>query len=508
MPYSHKLDSPSPSFFLHFKSCPLLYYSTSTIYMQVKIFLYFNFVLGYKDIDAQRKGCILIIWLVDAHSNSFPMRSSSSDASSSGASSCESSATASLIRRIQMRAKLHSASCIRASAIHICTPAHDTPICRLRRSLIINMVGILNRSRLKIHFGESMELRYVLQCFGIDTDNLPISWTGTIKNGYVKQWVWIRKYIEDNVSNTTATTTTAATTTTSIGSSIIECPQLNDIIFKKGTSASSHPGNVMFKSMIQLKYEQCTKIPTKSLIKEIIQKIHEKKLRILFWNEDNQWWSLFDDEKQIYKKIEYIVRDFRFSSKRSQTINRRTTPGTATATTATTTIITTKGGQKQQASSNIPTAVTSTLISSSTPSSSPSILPRMSSASASASATARSRPPPTQPTSLHSDTSIFLQDGGNSNQHQQRKRFKSDDGCNNIKFFNYNNNSNNNNNNSNNNTYINMTVPTPSASASASSATASIEPEPKPSSSSPSSSSSSVDNAVESSFFGLKYFPF
>jgi hypothetical protein len=420
----------------------------------------------------------LIIWFVDAHSNSFPLKSSTTSGASSSSTS---SATASLIRTIQMRAKLHPASSTRPGAIHICTP--DTPICRLRRSLIINMFGNSNRSRIKIHLGESMELRYVLQCFGIDTDNIPISWTGTIKNGYAKQWVWIRKYIEDNdnnnntntATNSTSNSTTSTTTTSSssIGSSIIECPQLNDIIFKKGTSASSHPGNVMFKSMIQLKYEQCTNIPTKSFIKEIIQEIEDQKLRILFWNEDNQWWSSFHDEKQIYKKIEYIVRDFRFSSKKSQTINRRTATttttvtGTATSTststsTSTATATATKGGKQQkQTSSKIPAAATF----SSTPSTpSTSILPRI---SPSSTATPRSR------------SRLVSQDGGtNSNNQyndQQRKRFKSDDGYNNINFFN-----------------------------NSSAFAMEFEMEPMPLS----SSSPSFNNAVESSCFGSKYYSF
>ena len=224
----------------------------------------------------------------------------------------------------------------------------------LSRNLSLSPINICTPYFVLIHpfsplhvmmvLGEPMELRYILQGFGIDTNNFPISWTGTIKSNYQKQWIWTRKYIEDNNYNC------SGTCVSNNGSAIVECPELKDIIFKKGAAANAHPGNVIFRSMIQMKYEQCPRIPTKSFIKEIIQEIRDQRLRMLIWNDDHSWWSLLEDEKQIYKKLEYIVRDFRFSSKKSQTINRgMTQQADATSPAAVTARITkTKHKKKRQ----------------------------------------------------------------------------------------------------------------------------------------------------------------
>merc|ERR1711865_2496 len=52
------------------------------------------------------------------------------------------------------------------------------------------------KSRYKSHFGESIELRYQLQGYGIPVDLLPLTFTGVVKTTYHSQCVKFRKKLE------------------------------------------------------------------------------------------------------------------------------------------------------------------------------------------------------------------------------------------------------------------------------------------------------------------------
>ena len=121
--------------------CFILTYTKSIFYteyyVQMKMCMYVNFVISYKDAEAQRKGVTLIIWIIDEEKNTHTEPS-------------DTDPTTLLLQRIHLRSKMHACSMTRASAIHMCTP--DTPMCRLRRSLMTNGFGSM-RSRIKLHCG-------------------------------------------------------------------------------------------------------------------------------------------------------------------------------------------------------------------------------------------------------------------------------------------------------------------------------------------------------------------
>ena len=324
-------------------------------------------------------------------------------------------------------------ACIRASAIHICTP--DTTLYRFRRSLLTMRVGMnhrLNRSRIRYHIGEVVELCYKLMGYGIAVDTLPITWTGTIKLSYFKQWLRIRKLIEavqeqasqahelqlrqaqqaqqvHDLLHQQQTSPASAqvygllqqhqqqqhqqqqqqqqtrtqqllhhqasleassskpsavggaapqfssaspiiSASTSLSKVIVECPKLDDILFRQGTALVNHPGNVRFRSLIEKKLCLNPTMSITYLINEIIDEIIIKRCgRVLLWTVQTvvhssqssntvddtvvdaavsasaslslsasttkiECWCLLTDPIQINCKIGYVVSDFIRSS--------------------------------------------------------------------------------------------------------------------------------------------------------------------------------------------------
>jgi len=271
--------------------------------LQVKIFIYLSVVLG-KDVDTQRRGIVFITWF-DA------MLESTVDHD---------------VSRIREGMRSHRYSMIRASAVHICSP--DTPYYRVARGMMGLGYGSYVR-RLRIHLGVSVEIRYILNGYGISTDTIPVSWTGTVKVGYLKQWLRIRQYLEDPsiFKHRCDGRKFCSNNKNCKFLQPIECPRLIDILFKKGKSAKNHPGNEHFRSLIQSKYEQtlyessrlafnfdhgtisATQIK-ESLVAYLFEEVEKGNMRILMWNEKHSWWSILNDERLIRKKIENTVINF------------------------------------------------------------------------------------------------------------------------------------------------------------------------------------------------------
>jgi len=163
-----------------------------------------------------------------------------------------------------------------------------------------------------------VELLYALQSFGIPVDYIPISFTGTVKEKYIKEWIRLRQLIEDE--------RLAHSSTDQSNRKMIESPYLDDIIFRNGTSLLSHPGNIVLRSMIAAKSldvdnkNKNTKVFVAEIIAEIKARRNETEdgndrgsCRFLIWNEKG-WWKPVqpeNEEKEIHSKISRIVRETR-----------------------------------------------------------------------------------------------------------------------------------------------------------------------------------------------------
>ena len=140
-----------------------------------------------------------------------------------------------------------------------------------------------------------MELMYTLQGFGIPVDYIPVSFTGKVKEKYIKEWMRLRQVIEDErqIRNKMPGSTS---------STMIESPYLDDIIFRNGTSLLSHPGNIALRSVIveMCMREESKPKNTKVLVVDIISQMKSgngqgRAQRFLIWNDMVQYGLLWSD---------------------------------------------------------------------------------------------------------------------------------------------------------------------------------------------------------------------
>lgn len=153
---------------------------------------------------------------------------------------------------------------------------------------------------------------YKLQSYGIPTDHIPISFSGTIKTGYMKQWTRAREAREASLFLDPGRNFTG----------VIECPNLSDVLFRQGISLTWNPGNARIRSMIEemtrdRKTAEGDKLVKRKRREMVLDIIHDvgQTCRFLMWN-DGGWWTEIRDQEQLILKIEYVIKDVRKSAKR------------------------------------------------------------------------------------------------------------------------------------------------------------------------------------------------
>jgi hypothetical protein len=196
--------------------------------------------------------------------------------------------------------KYYKGTPARTVAIHICLP--NQPIFHLIWAVTAVIVG-QDRKRFIRHSGEGVEVQYRLHGYGIPVDLLPITETGNIKTKNHQQWLKVRRMIEREIPGSGDDDS---------NNNIVECPRLNDVIFRVGDSYLHHPGNVMFRGLIESKYEEYNatgRNEKATIILSLVDVVLRHNGRFLVW--DAQWWTVLHDREKMRSKVAGAFKDQR-----------------------------------------------------------------------------------------------------------------------------------------------------------------------------------------------------
>ena len=158
--------------------------------------------------------------------------------------------------RSELNATVAKVIPIRLTAVHICLPQSSLSL--IASNFVLNLQQWSTRTR--IHLGNPLEIRYQLQGYGIPTELIPATDTGNIKNVNLKQWIKLRKHVEEeeqewmvrtgipySSSDSDGAFSSASTVMDIPMSNIVECPLSTDVVFRRGRSMNSHPGTSCFR---------------------------------------------------------------------------------------------------------------------------------------------------------------------------------------------------------------------------------------------------------------------
>ena len=165
------------------------------------------------------------------------------------------------------------------------------------------------------YLGRDIENRYELTGYGIPLDQFPVTETGKIKTNHFRKWIKLRKSLESASSHLAQNP-----------SEIIECPRMNDVVFRASQSVMSHGGNHFFRGLVESKHEEhdmaATREKKMNITRGVIEEVRKRNGRFLVWD-NKTWWTEMKDEKQIYARIAIFFRNSKVSA--NAKINRQTT---------------------------------------------------------------------------------------------------------------------------------------------------------------------------------------
>ncbi|KAG7373366.1 hypothetical protein IV203_034090 [Nitzschia inconspicua] len=248
---------------------------------RLKASLYLHWALS-GDLESQRKGFVAIMCWSSKSTPFPPSLPGPGDKAFSNSS------------------KLFSAFPWRMCSLHMCFP--DKPFFHLLRSGIFLVLGE-NRSRIRMHIGDSIEIQYNLSGYGIPSDQLPVTESGNVKTKNARQWLRIRRALES--------AEIAGDDYELMALNLIECPGSKDVVFRCGQAYLSHPGNVMFRGLIEAMFQEHNNaLSSESKVNitwQIIEEVEHIGGRFLVW--DDGWWKVMTEKQQIRSKVAIAFKD-------------------------------------------------------------------------------------------------------------------------------------------------------------------------------------------------------
>lgn len=162
-----------------------------------------------------------------------------------------------------------------------------------------------------------VERQYILKGYGIPTELIPMTDTGNVKTGFLKQWIKLRIFLEGGYSPEVIDAEGAGNFPSKnfISSPpIVEFPGSCDVLYRTGTTTSCHPGNAAFRNLIESKLEESqtgSEVSVSMLADELINEILQiQSGRFLKW--DNRgYWTAMIDRAQTNAKVTASIRDFK-----------------------------------------------------------------------------------------------------------------------------------------------------------------------------------------------------
>lgn len=272
-----------------------------------RVGLYLLFQVLAEDVTTQRNGLVTIHLMSDD-----VMRTMGGDNTT---------------RMSSLFGSIFEASPLRFSAVHFCFP--NDIIYRLLKPVMLFVIGNAFRRVLKIHSGTTIECNYSLSSFGVRLDDIPITYSGTVKTRQHKKWLKARaamdKFIvqqaKENVDGDYSSF--YASDAYSIQPfPHIQCPEINCVLFHKNGVAWDFPGNIKFRAFLHDELSDKTVYTnnkttnsegdsasaSEDVFDRIIRLSRLQNFQFLLHDETNHWYIEISETEMLRKYVGFGIR--------------------------------------------------------------------------------------------------------------------------------------------------------------------------------------------------------
>jgi hypothetical protein len=165
--------------------------------------------------------------------------------------------------------------------------------------------------------GDGTEVHYKLSGYGIPVETLPMDEiTGNIKTKNQAQFIAVRRRIEGVEENDGGHVSSSSSSSSNNNNTpcMIECPLLNDVIFRSGKSYLSHPGNANFRGLIEQYISAHNEASQDKKIKitwQVIEEVESKSGRFLEYDKGLGTWTELTNRSAVRHKIATYFKEYR-----------------------------------------------------------------------------------------------------------------------------------------------------------------------------------------------------
>jgi len=199
---------------------------------------------------------------------------------------------------------------IRFTGYHTCL---DNSIrSRVMKALLLTFIQGEARVMTRIHIGTQVECDYVLRSFGIPTEHIPRSSTGTIKDGYHKANLKMRSLLDDHRKGEACNDYRRYYSSSFVVAPFhaIECPCVNSFLVRRNGAAWNYPGNIRVRDFLEEKLFERKRLD-EGYMSSITKEIMTRDIQILVYDDAYSWYTRVTRKKDIQKQVLYIMREIR-----------------------------------------------------------------------------------------------------------------------------------------------------------------------------------------------------
>lgn len=218
---------------------------------------------------------------------------------------------------------LFESSPVRFSSIHMCFP--DEFAFRLLKPLLLFLIGKVGRKVLRIHSGTTVECNYSLSSFGVRPEDIPTTYSGTIKTRHHTRWLKVRsaidKYVKEQARQHTDCNFSNFYTLDIKPFPHIYCPGINGVLFRKNGVAWVFPGNVRFRAFLDEEFphinghtmyydnDRVLVAPSEDVIvNRIIKLALPRRFKFLLYDDAMHWYVELTEPEELRKYVRLAYR--------------------------------------------------------------------------------------------------------------------------------------------------------------------------------------------------------
>lgn len=160
--------------------------------------------------------------------------------------------------------------------------------------------------------GTQVEQDYELRTFGIPTECIPLSYTGTIKDTNHKTSIKMRTKLDNNRKAEAAGDYIRYYSPNFLPKPFpaVECPEIDAFLVRRNGVAWNYPGNIHVRALLEEKLGDEQKLK-EEFVSTITEELIARNIPIMVYDDKNGWYMRVTNKQYLQKQVLYIMREIR-----------------------------------------------------------------------------------------------------------------------------------------------------------------------------------------------------